>query len=39
MIFSALAGAASRVRTDSGPPSLAQLGSIATRVVQPGVYG
>ncbi len=38
-ILSALDGSPSRASTDSGPPSLAQLGSMATSVVQPGVYG
>ncbi len=33
------ASSRSRPRIASGPPSLAQLGSMATRVVQPGVYG
>jgi hypothetical protein len=36
-IRSAVSSSASRRRISSGPPSLAQLGSIATRVVQPGV--
>ncbi len=38
-ILAAVASSARRVRTDPGPPSFAQLGSMATRVVQPGVYG
>ncbi len=36
-IRSAVSSSASRSRIRSGPPSLAQLGSSATRVVQPGV--
>ena len=36
-IFSAVSSSCSRARIASGPPSLAQLGSIATSVVQPGV--
>lgn len=38
-IFSAVESSRRRARTASGPPSPAQLGSIAASVVQPGVYG